>query len=194
MRTMKLLGLAVIAALAVTAFVGAGSASAWGFCKEKGQVPCGVPYTKGTTFTGALETETKAVFTGNTAATCKSAGVEFELLSESGSPVTKMLNVTFGNCSTTVAALHLGWDFRFLDISEGKGLWEATASALENGAPGVSVNGCPYTTAEMKFNLEDSLITGGAPKLRVKAPLAGTCGSDTFAATYRLSPTPIYPG
>jgi hypothetical protein len=190
----KLLGLSVVAALAIGALVGASSASAWGFCKEKGEVPCTVPYKAGTIFTGTLEAETKAVFTESSAATCKGATVEFELLSESGSPVTRMLTATFANCNSTVSAIHLPWEFRFLDVSEGKGLWEGTATALESGAPGFQVGSCSYTTTEMHYSLEDSLITGGAPKLRAKVPLTGTCGNETFAATYRLSPSPIYPG
>jgi hypothetical protein len=194
MRLIKLLGLTVVAAFAVTAFIGAGSASAWGFCKDKGAIPCEDPYIKGAIFTGALEGE-KALFTGHSAATCKTATIEFELLSEPhSSPVTKMLGATFANCNSTVNVLHLPWEVRFLDISEGKGKWEATATEITKGPPGVEVGGCTYTTNEMHFTLEDTSLTGGAAKLRANVPLTGTCGSETLADTVRLSPSPLYGG
>lgn len=203
MRFIKLLSLAVVAAVVATAFVGAGSASAWGFCKsaeKEGEGLCTSPYTAGTIYTAALETGTMAQFTGSSPGTCKSAGFEFEQLSKAHAlPIGEMEPVTFGNCNTTVAPVHLPWKIEVIDRSEGKGVWEAILSSSGVGNPGVTVNGCTYTAASMTFEFLDSLITGGSAKMKAAAiPLTGTCGtgSETMAVTYRVvAPAgTIYPG
>src|SRR4051794_39043481 len=112
------------------AFAGAGSASAWGFCKANEEAPCSRPYTAGTIYTATLETGTTAQFTGSSAATCKSAGFEFEQLSAGHTtPIGEMGPVTFANCNATVAAVNLPWEIEIKDASEGKGVWNAKLSS-----------------------------------------------------------------
>ena len=194
MNFTRMLGLAVLAALAITAWAGASSASAWEFCQKKGEIPCESRYKAGQVFSGTLEAKTTAKFTGASEAICESAGIEFTKLSEFGSPVGEVTVATFGGCSKTVTAANLTWEIRFVDVSGGKGVWEATLSSLGGGQPGVTIGGsCTYTAAEMHLELQDTLVTGGAPKLVGKVPLTGGCGSETLTVAYRLAQT-IYPG
>jgi hypothetical protein len=184
--------LAAVAMIAM-AFVGTGSASAWEFCK-KPEVPCESRYVAGQIFNGALESGTTAHFTGNSEATCKSANIEFEQLSEFGSPVEEVINApTFGNCNSTVVAEHLPWEMNIVDISGGEGNWKVTVTEAGGGQPGVRVGGCLYTATQMLFKINDTSLTGGAPKLFGTVSLSGECGSDTMTAAYRLAQN-IYPG
>lgn len=202
MRFIKLLSLAAVAAVAATALVGAGSASAWGFCKsaeKEEEGLCTSPYTAGTIYTGALETGTTAQFTGSSVATCKSAGFEFEQTSAGHTtPIGEMEPVTFANCNNTVAAVNLPWRIEIVDASEGKGIWEAKISSLGVGPPGVQVGGCTYTTTTMVFEFLDTLITGGSARMIGEIPLTGLCGtgSETMTDRYRVSAPAgsIFPG
>ncbi len=195
MRFVKGLGLAVLAAMIVMAFVGASSASAWRFCKKSGEVPCEENhYVAGQIFSGTLEAGTTAHFTGASEATCKSAAIEFKQLSEAGSPVEEVLGgTTFTNCNNTVAAEDLPWEMNIEDVSGGGGAWKVTVTEKGFGQPGVRVGGCLYTASQMLLKLNDTSITGGAPKLFGTVSLSGTCGSETMTVAYRLAQN-IYPG
>jgi hypothetical protein len=195
MNFTKMLGLAVLAALAATMFVGAGSASAWGFCKVKGEAPCKTPYTAGTIYTGTLVKPLMS-FTGHSEALCETAGFAFEQTSGGGAPpVGNMTTATFGLCNSTVAAVNLPWHIEIEDVSSGKGTWEARISSSGAGSPGVTVAGCTYTATTMVFALTDTLVTGGNAKMVGEVPLTGPCGSETMEVEYRISsPSVIYPG
>ena len=194
MRFVRALGLAALAAMIVMAFVGASSASAWAFCKKSGEVPCEESrYLAGQIFSGTLESGTTAHFVGESEATCKSAGIEFKQLSEFGSPVEEVLGATFANCNNTVAAEHFPWEMNIVDTSGGGGAWKVTVTEKGFGQPGVKVGGCLYTASEMLFKLNDTSLTGGAPKLFGTVPLSGKCGSETMTVAYRLAQN-IYPG
>ncbi|MGD9737551.1 MAG: hypothetical protein AB7V58_18365 [Solirubrobacterales bacterium] len=200
MRYVKLLSLAAVAAVAAVALVGTGSASAWGFCKsaelnEEGV--CARPYTAGTIYAGTLETGNTAQFTGTAAVTCKSAGFEFEQLSPAHTSVVgEMEPVTFGNCNGTVTAVNLPWEVNIVDISGGKGTWEATLSGLGAGEPGVQIGSCTYTATAMEFEFFDTLVTGGNARMTGVIPLSGKCGGETLTVKYRVIPPAgtIYPG
>lgn len=201
MRYVKLLILAVVAAVAATAFIGAGSASAWGFCKEKSKEPlCPAPYVAGTVYTGSLDGKSIAHFTGHFEVTCESAGWEINQTSAGHvAPVGGMTPVTFGGCGSTVTAVNLPWRIEIKDISGGLGSWEATISSSGAGPPGVTIAGeCTYTATSMVFEFVDTSVTGGNAKMSGEIPLTGNgvCGSETMTAKYRVSSPSgqIWPG
>lgn len=95
----RLLGLAVLAALAVAAFVGAGSASAITLCKAN-ENPCsaGNRYPSGTTILG--KSSTSFLENESLAVECEEATVEIKTTAESGSPLPAKLTLpTFAGCS-----------------------------------------------------------------------------------------------
>lgn len=202
MRYVKLIGLAVVAAVAAMALVGTGSASAWGFCKEKSKEPtCPAPYIAGTVYSGSLESGAKQVhFTGHIEATCASSTWEFKQTSEPHiAPVGEMTPVTFGSCTTAVTAVNLPWRIEVEDVSGGKGTWLAKITSSGKGSPGVNLGeACTYTVAKMQFEFLDTSVTGGNATMSGEIPLTGTglCTSETMTVKYRVSsPTSqIWPG
>jgi hypothetical protein len=201
MRFAKIFGLATLAALALAMVAGTGSASAWGFCKEQSEEPlCPAPYTEGTVYTGSLDGKSTANFSGHFAVTCESAGWEIEQTSKGHvAPEGRMTPVTFGGCTSTVAAVNLPWRIEIKDESGGLGSWLATISSSGAGPPGVTIAGeCTYTATAMEFEFVDTSVTGGNAKMSGEIPLTGNgvCGNETMTAKYRVgSPTnQIWPG
>ncbi|HEY6731013.1 MAG TPA: hypothetical protein VI039_08305 [Solirubrobacterales bacterium] len=102
MKHLKSLGLAVIAALAIAAFLGAGSASATVLCKVTA-TPCGA----GNIYSGALKTSTtSAVFKnseGTAVSTCTGSELGGEIKEAGGASkpvVTNTNHLVFTGCST----------------------------------------------------------------------------------------------
>ncbi|HEY2716107.1 MAG TPA: hypothetical protein VGI73_07790 [Solirubrobacterales bacterium] len=202
MKLAKIAGLATLAALALAMSLGAGSASAWGFCKEKSkEALCPAPYIAGTVYSGSLEAGAKlARFTGHIEASCASAGWEFKQTSEPhATPVGEMTPVAFGSCSRTVTAVNLPWRIEVEDVSGGKGTWLAKISSSGKGAPGVIIGeACTYTATTMQFEFLDTSVTGGKATMSGEIPLTGSgiCASEVMTVKYVVSsPTSqIWPG
>jgi hypothetical protein len=115
MKHAKMLGLAVLAALALTALLGTGSASALVLCKENA-IPCpeGQDYPAGTVIHATLETGTTSVFrdtSKNVLGTCTSSTIEGPTANTGTKEVAvegKITSFTFGNCSTMTAVTEFG--------------------------------------------------------------------------------------
>lgn len=117
MKYLKMLGLAAVAAAALMAFVGAGTASATVICKTQMTEGCaasGWAYPAGTEGTASLAAGTTAVLettAGETLITCTESVVK-STLANAGSATTTVesgvSSITFGSCSQTVDTLKGG--------------------------------------------------------------------------------------
>jgi len=122
MKHLKILGLAVVAAAALMAFVGASTASATVLCKEgKGEVcPAGQAYGelpseknpegKGVTVEAKLVANTKAkLVTSFKTIECEESAVKGETSTEEAEPLTGPEgSLSFGKCNCTVNVLKAG--------------------------------------------------------------------------------------
>lgn len=111
MKYIKMLGLAAVAASALMAFLGAGSASATVLCKTTTD-PCTSKWPAGTTLTSSLESSAALKTSGGTTiATCTSGTTSGPLENEGSSTTTPtgwLVILTFDNCNTTVHVLAVG--------------------------------------------------------------------------------------
>jgi hypothetical protein len=101
-----MLGLAALAAAALTASVGAGTASATELCKVEG-TPCTESYGTGTTLSSSLVKETEAVLTTNLdVVKCKESSVGGKTTSAGGSGTTavkgEITSLSFTTCKDSV--------------------------------------------------------------------------------------------
>lgn len=115
MKYVKMLGLAVVAAAALMAFVGAGTASADRICSQN-QTPCEAANVNpaGTTYSATLKEGTEATLAaGFSTVKCKESSVGLEQTSAGGGAGVavegKITALSFGNCNVTaVNVLTLG--------------------------------------------------------------------------------------
>jgi hypothetical protein len=203
MKHVKMLGLAVVAVVALTALLGAGSASATVLCKtlpSKGV--CGSKYPANTLFsakaTGAtLETNTENV-------TCKTSSTAVKNTAESGSPLPgEVTSLSFGECTSssnaacTVTSVGTPWTGSVAWTSGGNG-----TLTVANGGARVS---CGFGFLQCRFGAKSlSLeIQGGNPAKVIanKVPLEMTaeegflkCPTEAkWTATYETtSPTALW--
>lgn len=117
MKSLKMLGLAAVAAAALMAFIGAGSASATTLCSTnpgEGGGACGSVNPAGTTYTGSLKSGSEATLAaGFSTIKCKTSAVTLEQTNAgggAGTPVAGKINsLSFGECGTaTVNVLSVG--------------------------------------------------------------------------------------
>jgi len=109
---LKLLGLAAVAAMALTAFFGAGSASATTLCTQT-ETPCaaGNQYTltQDNIIEASLEAGTTAVLkntSGSIEDTCNTSSIKAELTNSGGAAATvagKVTEIAFGGCTNTTS-------------------------------------------------------------------------------------------
>ena len=190
MRFIKAAPLLVVVAMIAMAFVGTGSASAWGLCKKpEPECPEFLRYHIGQVFTGALETGTQAHFTAGAEAICKSSGFEDTLTTENGF-LEGTMALSMSSCNATVAVLHQPWKTEHIAVEPG--IWELRITSGGSGQPGFSISSCEYTAESIVLTLEDSSLTGGAPRAIANKELltSSGCGSGVkgWTATYRESP------
>lgn len=106
MKYVKMIGLAAVAAMALMAFAGAGTASASVLCKN-GTNPCTEPYANGTTISASLEGETAVLRNTESSIvnTCTGSSVTGALENGSGTATAKgkveTKGLTFSNCIDT---------------------------------------------------------------------------------------------
>jgi hypothetical protein len=209
MKYLKMLGLAAIAALALTAMAGAGTASAATVLCTTNANPCPVDYGKGTKISAQLKSGTEAILTaGFGSVRAKTSTLSGEITSTqnaAGTPEGVVTALTFGtvtgpfgeSCSTK--ALNLPWKAEV-----------HTTEAVSNGNgtltvfnPKVTVN-CGFTV-KCNFSTEKAVlhIDGGNPAFATanKVSLAiqesdegGSCpGAATWTATYEITaPKPLF--
>jgi hypothetical protein len=114
MKYLKMLGLAGIAAAALMALVGSGTASATVLCKNNlNTEKCSEPYAVGTKGTASLEKGVSLVLTdteGEALNTCKESTVTGVLKSQgSGQPaLSELSSITWGGCNFTTTTVNPG--------------------------------------------------------------------------------------
>ncbi len=166
MKYLKMLGLAAVAAMALTAFFGASSASATVTCTTNVHFGCGAGW-KITTSMVATQTEgTTAILetTGGVVLdTCTGSKVEGEITNPGGPTETVSGNINsllWGTCSRTTHTLKIG----SLEVHNIAGTNDGTLTAT--GGTEVTINtifgSCIYGTGAA---LDIGRITGGTPAI-----------------------------
>ena len=186
MKYLKMLGLAGVAALALTAFVGADSASATLLCKVK---PTGTPkgetcpvaqvWGKGTPIGGKPPAGKKVLLkntTGETLVECGTSTVEGETETQGSEtePVHgKLSTLDFGECNHTVDTLVNGeLEINTISSEPGNGTVTDRKSEVTSSILGVS---CTYGAGS---GVDIGTLVGGEPAtISVNAVLNKTAGS-----------------
>jgi hypothetical protein len=204
MRCIKLLGLAAVAALAVMAFVGAGSASATTLCKQnvgaKNECPLASVYPKSTTLQGH-STNFKVTFQEYSPITC-SSDLKIETEGQNlGNPLKgQITSIEFSKCEGSTcagpAAVYIPWATE-LQAAEGGGKLTASNGGggnpelrFKNCIPPQHIDECAWGASKINFTLGE----GAVPNLVVNQSLEKISGfvtcpkSITVSATYNITP------
>ncbi len=170
MKHMKVLGLAVLAAVTAMAIVGSGTASATTLCKEKAETcPEGKRYPAGTKVKAQLKKGTEAVLkTSVGTIKCKGSRAAGKTTKESGEPLPGLQEeMTFEECvfgtgtACTIKVEHLPWLIQGTEIEPGNGF--VTVSSDGFGIPQTHVECGSFvncTWGDEKITLDGE---GGAP-------------------------------
>lgn len=204
MKHLKMLGLAVVAAAALMAVVGAGTASATELCSTA-TTPCsGTKYLSGTKIK-AVNTTNAVLTTSLTTVTCTASTVEGETTSSGGATAVtgKTTALTFTGCTRTggekctVTSTSLG----NASVSGGSASttgafsYNVTSKTGANVTCGFFIN-CTFTTSSA--TLAGKNQTTGMPTVKAEsislAREGGICPStSTWTATYEIvEPTPLF--
>lgn len=163
MKSMKMLGLLVIGAMAAMAFIGAGTASATKLCSvNTSPCPAGNTYGKGTSIKTQLVSGTKSVMSsGFVTITCTESTMSGKTTNEGGAGAVtgEISSVTWKNCtsglgSCTTSALKTPWSAEITG-SGGNGTMSV------KGAAGKFT--CGGTTCEYEASKVSLSVSGGNP-------------------------------
>jgi hypothetical protein len=199
-----MLGLAALAAAALTASVGAGTASATELCKVEG-TPCTEKYGSGTTLSSSLVTGSEAVLTTNLdVVKCQASSVGGKTTSEGGSGTTavkgEITSLSFTTCkdsfgnTCTVTPVNLPYE------AEVKGSGEAAELGVKDatGAGATVVCGgvlnCTFTSKSLSLPVMGATTPPTVTAEEVSLERAGgICPStSTWNAKYTVTaPTPL---
>ena len=205
MNQLKALGLAAIAATALLAILGSGTASATQLCRSA-STPCpsGDTYGSGTLVSGSLTAATEAVLTTNIdTVKCASSAVQMTTTSAGGTGVgltASLTGLTFTSCkdsfgtSCTVKSVNLPYTSQFFNGGASAELQITSASGAGASVVCGSLINCTFTTKDTVLAVE-----GAATPPTVTATKAslnrsgGICPStSTWTAKYNLTaPTPM---
>jgi hypothetical protein len=210
MRYLKTLGLAAVAAMALAAFVGAGTASATELCSTNTSPCTGTMYPAGTKIESKLKAGTKAVLTNPiTNVTCTGSGVGGATSTTGSSTETVKGSITafsFTGCSDTfgdtctVTTLNLPYNAEIHTTEEkANGNGKLTVRSSGKGNPGATVVcgafiNCTFTTALATLHVDGgnpALATAlGIPLLRT----GGLCPKEAnWDAEYEVTtPKPLF--
>jgi hypothetical protein len=175
MKYIKMLGLAAVAAMALMAIVGAGTASATTLCKEsKTSGDCASKFPAGTTLEASVETSALLKTSGGTTiATCSNGTVSGKTSNEGSTTETVKGNIsslTWSNCSTTVDTLANG----SLEVHHIAGTNNGTVTS--NGTE-VTINFIGLSCIFKTSNTDIGTLTGGAPAtFDISATIPGISG------------------
>jgi hypothetical protein len=142
MKYVKMLGLAAVAALALTAFVAAGTASAAVLCKTATN-PCGSKWAAGTKIEYSLKSGSSALWkdtTGNVLKTCTNAKLTGEITNAGSGTEPVRIKVTensWTSCTVATTTLKLG-EIEITNIT-----------GTTNGT--VKLKGAEFTTNDLFF-------------------------------------------
>jgi hypothetical protein len=195
MEHLKMLGLAVIAALGLLALVGVGTASATRLCTDSA---CNTVYPTGTSFHATLVPETSSTGKSGsvTISTCTESTASGNTQNETGaSIVISGVNIQTGSCSQTTHTLAAG-SLSIMRTGLNTGEVIAKGNAVTQGIFGTS---CTYGTGE---GVKLGTFTGGSPAvMKINALLPRIAGGflcpspATWTAEYVVtSPHALYVG
>jgi hypothetical protein len=172
LKYLKMLGLAAVAAMALTAFLGAGTASATKLCTD---TACTVVYPKDTVIAASLITGGSARLTaadGATLATCTGGNVSGKTGNESGAAVSGSIEeLTWTGCSQTTHTIKKG----SLHITHISGTHNGTVVGTESEVTvGILGTTCTYGTAA---GTHLGVLQGGeTPILKIETKVTKTAG------------------
>jgi hypothetical protein len=174
MKYLKMLGLAAIAALALTAF-GAGSASAATHLCSTNTSPCtGTIYGAGTKLTATLKTGTSAVLTSSPfTIICSSSAISGELTTATnaaGNVTGSITSITFTRCtdqnggSCTFEAANLPWHIEVTtETPKSNGNGRVHMRSGGEGSPATTFICGSFLSCTVGTQLATLGITGGSP-------------------------------
>ncbi len=197
MKYLKMLGLAAVAAMALTAFLGAGSASAtglWKYTTPSANDTLSAPVA----IVASLETGTSALLKdtlGGANDTCTSSEVKGTVESTATNPKGKISSLTFGGCThTTTPIENAGGDFGELEVKSIAGTTNGTligrgsrvtvkstifgVSCIANTGAGTTlgeITGAKSSTGHAIIHI-NAIIT-----------LENGCGDSTWTGTYKVT-------
>jgi hypothetical protein len=196
MKYLKMLGLAAIAAAALTAILGAGTASATKLCENNQTANCTSHVAEKSTLKFTAEDSVKLLGPFSIVIdTCTESTVEGPTTSTGGGEgvaVTGTVNtLTFGNCTRTTTVGKGGT----LSIQHIAGTDNGTVTSsgaevtVHNVPVGFESKTCIYATAETDLGTLTGLISGGkiaAPTFDISATINSTngCPSGTWSGHY----------
>jgi hypothetical protein len=191
MKHMKMLGFAAVAAMVLTAFLGAGSASATVLCKTASN-PCPAEsrYPAGTALDASLTAGTSVIWEAASTPTDTCSGSTFTAKSTSAGSafqtvLLKVESLIFSNCVATADVLTLGE----LEVHWITGTHNGTLTA--RGWSGTAAN-CTWNYTEWTHV---GTIKGGNPAtIEISMPIAPLCAFVTrMTASYTVTaPKPLY--
>jgi hypothetical protein len=191
MKHLKILGLAAMAALAVTAFLGVGAASAtklYKFTTPSANDPLGV----GTVIKASMKAGTSAIFkdtNGATVETCTSMEGEGKIEVDAGTPRGKAAVFTFGGCSHTLDTIKVGelWIEHIAGTTNGA-VWSAgTEATLQSTIFGISCIAKTGTGVKMGTLTGATSSTGQAViDMNAVIPM-GICGDGILTGTGQVT-------
>jgi hypothetical protein len=201
-RLIKMVGLAVIAALAAMAVLGAGTASATRLCKTN-TLPCGSIVASGTTGTGELTGTNEAVLTSGFAVVkCKTSSISGKTTSEGGGAgvnvTDEITSASASNCTCNlggeVKALAEGLPWK-MEVSWTKEMNGTGTTSNPKGSFTCAGEKCIYSTASLS-----STMTGGKPMtIATESSLKKVAGSGllcsetaTIKATYTKTSNELF--
>jgi hypothetical protein len=163
MKYLKMIGLAVVAAMALVAFVGASSASAVTLCKANEETcAAGNRYPSGTVIKAHSP---EAVLKGFATVTCESDVVD-ETKAETGNPLLDLItSLTFTNCKgcEKAEAINLPYKTELFWTSGTNGSLKVSSDG--KGSPGANLTNCSgfNCTFVAKGGVATLSVTGGNP-------------------------------
>jgi len=203
-RTIKALGLGLVAAITAMAVIGAGPAMAnenTALCKVKELVcPTVSQYGKGTVIKGKLKAGTKAVLTGSLKVECEESGVGLELTGASlGATVLgKFTELTFNkctNCPKVTSLLSLFGEAHLKNTFNLKGLLTVLTPTVHLESC-FGIIRCTVSASAVELDVDTSVEPATVKAVNEKLSVSGPAGCGTagfWNAEYVLTtPTPLY--
>lgn len=190
MKYLKMLGLAVMAAAALSAFLGAVSASATVLCKTASNpCPSESRYPAGTRLAATLRSGTSVTWENNEPVdTCTGSSLKVASTLAGGLGIAIPLTVEellFTGCITTNDVINRG-EMKLEWIS---GTHNGTLMA--RGTSGIAAGGCSWSLPE--WTAIGTVIGGNPALIEIKMPIPQICFWNRMTATYTVtSPTSLY--
>jgi len=208
MKHLKASGLIALAAMAVVALIGAGTASASTVCKAN-ETTCSAAntYANGTAIKGTLASGTKAVLKGILTVECSASEVAGKLTSNPGAKG-EITSASWTSCTRSGGGgcepkpLSLPWTVEGVATGSGNGeMWVGPGAS--GAAPGAELtncgigSGCQFRANETHngSNKWAKLTFTGDTPAKAKAAISlsgGVCGAATWNAEYVFSPSPMF--